>query len=226
MKNHRAVFEETLVFALTRWGLAITAEQLRRMWAHFEAVVETNRMMNLTRITEPSEAAVKHYADSLSLLAWTQERSIAVRTVLDVGTGAGFPAVPLAVMRPDWDITTIDATRKKVEFLTGAAAVIGATNLHVEHAHAAHWQTDRRFDLVATRALGPLGRCLELCSAFVRTDGRLVVYKTASLTRDEMAESEKRVKTSRMLAEDPFAYDLQVADETLWRKLHLFRRTK
>jgi 16S rRNA (guanine527-N7)-methyltransferase len=226
MTMHQALFDSTLHEALRRWELPITPTQAGRLWVHFEAVVETNRTMNLTRITDPVEAAVKHYADSLGLLLWSRERSIAVRTVLDIGTGAGFPAVPLAVMRPEWTVTAIDATRKKVEFLVRTAAAMGMDNFNVEQAHTAHWQSERTFQVVATRALGPLAKCLESCAAFVRPGGWLVAYKTASVARDEIAAAEKLLKRTRMRVEEPFAYDLQLGDETLHRALHLFRRTK
>jgi 16S rRNA (guanine527-N7)-methyltransferase len=219
-------FEGTLSTALRRWGMPVLPRELHQLRAHFEAVVETNRVMNLTRITEPIEAAVKHYADSLALLLWTEGRSVTVRTVLDVGTGAGFPAVPLAVMRPEWAVTAIDATRKKVEFLTRTVAAIGLTNVHVEHAHAAHWRPKRPFDVVVVRALAPLGKCLELCAAFVKPGGWLVAYKTASLDRAELAAAEKVLKKTRLRVEEPFPYELQMGDQTLHRALHLFQRVR
>ena len=226
MSVQQALFDSTLHAALRRWELPITPTQAGRLRVHFEAVVEANRTMNLTRITDPVEAAIKHYADSLALLLWSRERSIAVRTVVDVGTGAGFPAVPLAVMRPEWAVTAIDATRKKVEFLVRTVVAMGMDNLSVEHAHAAHWQPERTFHVVATRALGPLTKCLESCAALVRPGGWLVAYKTASVARDEIAAAEKLLKRTRMRVEEPFEYDLQLGDETLHRTLHLFRRTK
>ena len=226
MSVHQALFDSTLHEALRHWELPITPTQAGRLGVHFEAVVEANRTMNLTRITDPVEAAVKHYADSLALLLWSRDRAIAVRTVLDVGPGAGFPAVPLAVMRPEWAVTAMDATRKKVDFLARTVPAIGLTNLAVEHAHAGHWQPDRTFDAVATRALGPLLKGLELCAAFVKPGGWLVAYKTASVARDEIAAAEKLLKRTRMRVEEPFAYDLQLGDETLHRTLHIFRRTK
>ena len=226
-------FAGELSRALRRWGMPILPRELHQLRAHFEAVVETNRVMNLTRITDPVEAAVKHYADSLALLPWTRDRSITVRTILDVGTGAGFPAVPLAVMQREWAVTAIDATRKKVEFLTRTVAAIGLTNVHVEHAHAAHWRPilrgsgqERPFDVVVVRALAPLGKCLELCAAFVKPRGWLVAYKTASLDRDELAAAERVLKKTRMRVEEPFPYELQMGDQTLHRTLHLFQRVR
>ncbi|MFH1110476.1 MAG: 16S rRNA (guanine(527)-N(7))-methyltransferase RsmG [Planctomycetota bacterium] len=233
MSAAQASFDETLSAALRRWEMPVLPSELHQLRAHFEAVVKTNRVMNLTRITDPVEAAVKHYADSLALLPWTRDRSITVRTILDVGTGAGFPAVPLAVIRSEWAVTAIDATRKKVEFLTRTVAAIGLTNVHVEHAHAAHWRPilrgsgqERPFDVVVVRALAPLGKCLDLCAAFVKPGGWLVAYKTASLDRAELAAAKKLLKKTRMRLEEPFPYELQMGDQTLHRRLHLFQRVR
>jgi 16S rRNA (guanine527-N7)-methyltransferase len=219
-------FGNALRVALGRLDIPVLPSQVRALGAHFEAVVETNRAMNLTRITEPIEAAVKHYTDSLALLLWTRDRSVTVRTVLDVGTGAGFPSVPLAVMQREWAVTAIDATRKKVEFLTRTVGAIGLTNLHVEQAHAAHWRPKRPFDVVAVRALAPLGKCLELCAAFVKRGGWLVAYKTASLDRAELAVAEKLLRKTRMRVDEPFPYELQMGDQTFHRALHLFQRVR
>jgi len=221
-----ALFDSTFHAALRRWGLPITPTQAGRLGVHFEAVVETNRTINLTRITDPVEAAVKHYADSLALLLWSRDRSIAVRTVLDVGTGAGFPALPLAVMSPERVVTAIDSTRKKVEFLARTATALGIDNLRVEHAHTAHWKTEQKFDVVAARALGPLARCLESSSGFVTVGGFLVVYKTGWLTLGELVDAENMLKKTRMRKEEPFGYDLQLDRQTLPRALHVFRRVR
>ena len=94
MESGQDAFDRTLTHALNRWGMDLSAEQLHWLRNHFAAIINANRTMNLTRITEPVEAAVKHYADSLALLLWIDERRIEVESVLDIGTGAGFPAVP------------------------------------------------------------------------------------------------------------------------------------
>ncbi len=219
----QVTFDSTLRAELRRWNLPITPVELRQLHSHFEAVIETNRMMNLTRITDPEEAAIRHYADSLALLLWTRDRSVAVRTVLDVGTGAGFPAVPLAVMRSEWSVTAMDATRKKVEFLARTAAAIGLHNLRTEHAHTAHRPAEQKFDVVATRAFGPLARCSESGAKFVNPGGWLIMYKTASVGRDEISAAAKLARKLRMHIEEPFAYDLQFGGETLRRMLHVFR---
>jgi 16S rRNA (guanine527-N7)-methyltransferase len=218
-------FNEALTTALARWGLSIEPDRLHRLRAHFEAVVKANRTMNLTRITDPVEAAVKHYADSLAPLLWVEKRGITVRTVLDVGTGAGFPAVPLAVMRPDWSVTAIDATRKKIDFLRQT------------HAHSEHWRpaavsrqlsaisrqpADIGFDLVVFRALTSLAKSLEQTSGYVAQGGRLVAYKTASMDPAEREAADRAAVKLHLRLDERFAYILELESEKLNRVLFVY----
>ena len=255
MHDRLTPFDTALTTALARWGMTIDAGCLDRLRAHFRAVLETNRTMNLTRITEPIEAAVKHYADSLAALTWVENRNIAVRTVLDVGTGAGFPAVPLALMRPDWSVTAIDATAKKIDFLRRTAAAIGLTNLACEHAHSLHWERStagkvgqvevrdlpqgaRRsrqvspgstcptgFDLVIFRALGTLAKSLEQTAGYVARDGWLVAQKTDSVDSAEQRAADLAAPKLRLRLIERYAYDLELESETIRRALYVYRKS-
>ncbi len=231
-------FDETLTAALARWGLSIEPDRLHQLRAHYEAVVEANRTMNLTRITDPVEAAVKHYADSLALLLWVERRKIAVQTVLDVGTGAGFPAVPLAVMRPDWSVTAIDATRKKIDFLRRTADAMSLDNLHCEHAHSEHWKPAAvshqvsaisrqpagiSFDLVVFRALTSLAKSLEQTSGYVAQGGWLVAYKTASMDPAEREAADRAAAKLHLRLDERFAYELEFESQKLNRVLFVYR---
>ena len=215
-------FDRVLAESLDRWGIPIIAEQLQTLRHHFQAVVETNRTLNLTRITDPVEAAVKHYADSLALLLWVRKQQLSTKTLLDIGTGAGFPAVPLAVMMPDWEVTALDATRKKADFLTRTANTLHLSNLRVECAHSDHWQPGGRFHLVVLRAVGKLAVCLRQGGRHVARDGRLVVYKTASLEADELDAATAKAKGLRIRERERFMYDLQLTEETIHRALHVY----
>ncbi len=217
-------FDTALKTALERWNLPIELSQLNRLRAHFEAVVETNRVMNLTRITDPVEAAVKHYADSLALLTWVRKCGITVRTVLDVGTGAGFPAFPLAAMQPDWSVTAIDATGKKIEFLRRTAAAIGVGNLHCEHAHSQHWRPGCTFDVVVCRAVAPLPKILEQTAKHVSQGSRLVAYKTAPLDVNEQNAANALALKLQFHKHEQYEYDLESDHARLDRVLCVYRR--
>ncbi len=230
-------FATALTKALDRWNLPIMPQQLNQLRAHFEAVVRTNRVMNLTRITDPAEAAVKHYADSLAPLIWVEQRQITVKTVLDVGTGAGFPALPLAVMRPDWSVTAIDATGKKIDFLRRTAAAIGIDNLRCEHAHSQHWRfssfilhpsslsrqrSDPGFSLVVFRALTALAKSLEQTARHVTPGGWLVAYKTASVDQDEQDAADLTAARLHLRLDERYCYDLEFENEKLNRILYVY----
>lgn len=233
MSDDTGLFETALTEALTRWNMSITADQLGKLRAHFDALVDTNRTMNLTRITEPAAAAVKHYADSLALIKWARERDIDVQTVLDVGTGAGFPAVPLAVMRPHWSVTAIDGTRKKIDFVRRVVADTGLENLRCEHAHSTQWKERAGtgstvapgFQLVVFRALATLPKALAQTVCHSRPNGYLVSYGTPVIdATDQNLVEESALEMGIHLCEQ-FTYDLDLAGQTQRRVLHVFRRT-
>jgi 16S rRNA (guanine527-N7)-methyltransferase len=225
LESGQDAFDSALENTLVRWGINVSADRLDRLRTHFDTVIDANRTMNLTRITEPVEAAVKHYADSLALLPWVEERGLEVESVLDIGTGAGFPAMPLAVMRPDWNVTAIDSTAKKVRFLTGAAEVFGIENLRVEHAHSAHWKPGRTFDLIVSRALARLPSYLEQAAPLASPGGWIVAYKTPELDSAEAAPATAVLKKLHLSAEPPHLYDLDLESDTLHRALYIYRKT-
>lgn len=192
------------------------------MEAHFAAIIDANRTMNLTRITDPVEAAIKHYADSLALLLWTDAVGVSEATLLDIGTGAGFPALPLAVMRPDWSITAIDGTRKKVDFVARIASEIGLGNLQVEHGHSDHWRSNKKFGVVTTRAVAPLEQCIQWAQPHLAAGGRLAAYTTAEMDRDELVNADKVASRLRMKTESQYDYELELAGERIRRALRVF----
>jgi 16S rRNA (guanine527-N7)-methyltransferase len=216
-------FEEAIAAALGPLGVCAAPEQLALFRRHFEAVLLANESMNLTRITDPPEAAIKHYADSLALLAWAEREGIKDAKILDVGTGAGFPAVPIAVMRPEWRVTALDGTRKKAEFVGRVAAELGLKNLKAEHGHSDHWMTVERFDVVTTRAVASLAHCMRTSHRLIRKGGRLIAYKTATLANEEMSEARQVCGELGMEMEPPFLYELEWNAEKMARALYPVR---
>lgn len=219
-----AQFESTLQAHLERWGLTVDEAALARMWRHFELVVEKNRVMNLTRITDPARAAALHYADSLALLAWAKSADAKVRTVLDIGSGAGYPSVPLAVARPDWQVTAIDATRKKVDFLRQVIDEIGLSNLSVVQAHSEHWKPEHCFDVLTFRALAALGEGIATCGRHVARSGHLVAYKTARLDSSEVQSAKEAAAVHHLARRPIFEYELRCGDEIIPRALWVYQR--
>ena len=200
-------FATVLADALRHLGVAATPDQLQRLSDHFDLLLEGNRQFNLTRITDPVRAARLLYADSAAVLAWAAARPDRIQTVLDVGTGGGFPAVPLAVLAPRWRITALEATRKKAAFVERSAARLGITNLRVVHAHGSHWKTERPFDLVTFKAVAALDVCLVQARRYVAADGHVAIYKTASLPADEAAAGRTAARRLRFTELPTFQYE-------------------
>ncbi|MBI1826418.1 MAG: 16S rRNA (guanine(527)-N(7))-methyltransferase RsmG [Planctomycetes bacterium] len=168
-------------------GIPVSPSQLDAMARHYAAMVEANREFNLTRITDPTEAAVKHYADSLAMLRLVEERGWQVASVLDIGTGAGFPAIPLAIMRPEWRITALDGTKKKIDFLSSIAKELNLSNLCPIHAHSDHWKCGTAFDIVTGRAVSKLDEFIPSAVRLVSPSGHIVAYKTDPLPEAEQS---------------------------------------
>jgi 16S rRNA (guanine527-N7)-methyltransferase len=225
MREETVAFRAALIHAVAPWGIAVEPDQIAALESHYLAMVTANEAMNLTRITDPIEAAIKHYADSLALLPWAVKVGLPSISLLDVGSGAGFPAVPIAVMRPEWRVTALDGTRKKAEFVSRIATDLGLKNLRAEHGHSDHWISGETFDFVATRAVASLARCMRTAHRFIRKGGSLIAFKTAALTSEEITEARQACTELEMEIEPPFLYELELNSEKLERALYPVRRS-
>ncbi len=233
----QSAFDAALQANLAAMRVEVGPDSLGLMYAHYQRLVEANRHVNLTRITSPADAAVKHYADSLSLLAapWFANRPPSPPlSVLDVGTGAGFPAVPLAIARPHWSITAIDGTNKKVRFVAECAAALGLKNLSTLHARAADLvrqtatPTDsnpwaHRFDLILVRAVGRIEQLLTEAVPLLKRKGAIVFYKTAHLDQEEQSAAVQAARKLH-LTSDAHALQLSLGQQILARQLIGYRR--
>lgn len=148
-----------------------------QFWRLTERMSEVNAVMNLTAIKEPAAVVAKHYADSLLFLADLPEGA----RMLDVGCGAGFPSLPLAIARPDLQITALDSTAKRVRYVAETAELLGLSNVETCVARAEEAaQTPamrERFDFVTARAVAALPVLCELCLPFVRVGGSFLALK-------------------------------------------------
>lgn len=219
----REQFDAALDPALGALGLTVDARRRDRFFAHYEQVVEANRHFNLTRITSPAEAALKHYADSLALLAagWVEPaRRLAM---LDVGTGAGFPAVPLGIVCDAWSITAIDGTGKKARFVESSVEALGLTNVTARHDRVEDMarQGGHKFDFVVLRAVAKIGEVLEDLAAVMRRGGSIVFYKTGQVDPELAAAAPLAAKLR--LHMDIRDLSLPGTGESIARKLIRFR---
>ncbi|OFX15662.1 MAG: hypothetical protein A2Z18_10895 [Armatimonadetes bacterium RBG_16_58_9] len=164
-------------------GIHLSPTQLDQLDTFAGMLVETNRKLNLTRITGPEDIVTGHYLDSLTCLTAVDiERG---SSVIDVGTGAGFPGIPMAVARPDLNLTLLDSLRKRLDFLSEAARSLGLANVETMRARAEDVGRDgthrEAYDFAVTRALANVRMLVELCLPFVKTGGYLIAQKGADI---------------------------------------------
>lgn len=159
-------------------GIKLKAEQAQAFQTYMELLLEWNEKINLTAITQPEEIAEKHFIDSLTLLTHFSFKEGA--KVLDVGTGAGFPGIPLAIMRPDLQVTLLDSLNKRLVFLGHVCETLGVRAQRV-HKRAEEAGLDPKlresFDVVTARAVAPLHVLSEYCLPLVKMKGCFIAMK-------------------------------------------------
>lgn len=187
--------KEALRLGAGKFGVMLDETALDRFDKYASLLCEWNKFMNLTAIKEPEEIVNKHFIDSLSLLSAVKIPENA--KIIDVGTGAGFPGIPLLIARNDLKVTLLDSTNKRLEFIK---AVLSETGLFAETVHMRAEDAGRdenyreKFDFATARAVSNLRELSEYCLPFVKKDGYFVPMKSAK-TDDEIKEAEKAIKT-------------------------------
>ena len=180
---------------LNELGIALTDKQKQQFDKFYELLVEWNKVMNLTGITEYEEVNEKHFVDSLSIVKALDMKS--VKSVIDVGTGAGFPGIPLKIAFPHLKVVLLDSLNKRINFLNTVIAELGLTDIKTIHGRAEDYakQTEYRekFDLCVSRAVANLSTLSEYCLPYVSADGLFVPYKSGEID-EELENSKKAVK--------------------------------
>ena len=166
---------------LAQWGIALTPAQLSQYECYYRMMIEWNERFNLTAVTDRDEVYAKHFADSLAGLPYMKG------SVCDVGAGAGFPSLALAIATPDVQYTLLDSVGKKVNFMQAVIDGLPLDNaraVHVRAEDAGRGEMRATYDVVTARAVAPISTLLEYLCPLAKVGGRVVVYKT---NRDEEA---------------------------------------
>ena len=177
-------------------GIQLSEKQLEQFYDYFQFLVEKNKVMNLTAITEEDAVITKHFCDSLCLVKGFSDIEKTV-SLIDVGTGAGFPGIPLKITFPHLKVTLLDSLNKRVRFLEEVCERLDLENVTCVHARAEDGGRDEmhreKYDLAVSRAVANLATLSEWCIPFVKPGGYFVSYKSNALP-EEMRDGKKAIR--------------------------------
>ena len=201
----------------SKCNIALSQEQGEKLLKLYEFLVEYNEKVNLTAITDFEEVVVKHFVDSI--LPFTKLRIDESSSFIDVGTGAGFPSIPLLIYRPDLEGTLLEALNKRCVFLEAACELVGV-KAKVVHGRAEDYAKDKReqFDIATARAVAAMPVLCEYCLPYVKTGGRFVALKSVNENSDE---SENAIKILGGKTEQILDYEITNGDN---RRLFIIKK--
>lgn len=186
---------------LEQIGLSITPRQQEQFNIYYRELIAWNKKLNLTSITDREEVYRKHFYDSLCLV---RALPLADETVLDVGSGAGFPSIPLKIMFPHLQVTILDAMQKRIVFLEHLVEALGI-DVTLIHGRAEEFDHRERYDIVTARAVANLTMLAELCVPFVRPGGRFLAMKGPGY-HDELERARRAFRILEATVEDVVLY--------------------
>ena len=189
------MFKEELQKAAAEYGINLTETQIAQYNRYFELLIEWNEKINLTAITAPKDVAIKHIIDSIT--AYDAALFQAGTTVIDVGTGAGFPGLPLKIFCPEIKLTLMDSLNKRIKFLQTVVEELGLKDVECVHARAEEGARNKKyresFDIAVSRAVARLPVLCEYCLPFVKKGGHFIALKGMQYN-DEAEEAVKAIK--------------------------------
>jgi len=238
---------------LAGWGITLTSKQDEQFLKFYELLVEWNSFMNLTAITEFDEVMKKHFLDSLSFVHYLkkydfvstgvnsdlEDKGIACEqiildslseqefTMIDVGTGAGFPGIPLAILFPSAKFTLMDSLNKRIKFLNEVILQLGLTNVETVHSRAEDLARNPKyrdaFDYSVSRAVANLSSLCEFCLPYIKVGGKFISYKSEKITEEmTAAENAIRILGGKVVNQVEF----QLPDSDIYRNLFVIEKMK
>ena len=206
-------------------GIVLDGEQRQQFVDFYEYLVEKNKVMNLTGITEFQEVLVKHFLDSLACVKAVDIKK--VKRMMDVGTGAGFPGVPLKIAFPHLEACLLDSLKKRVNFLEETFDLLKLTDITAVHGRAEEYAKNKAyresFDLCVSRAVSNLATLSEYCLPYVKVGGSFISYKSGTV-QEEAGQAEKAVKILGGKIRDVVYFSLP--DSEIQRSLVVIEKVK
>ena len=179
---------------LAKMNISLLKEQYGQFYAYMELLIEWNEKMNLTAITDPKEIILKHFVDSLTIAKYVKED----KSIIDMGTGAGFPGIPIKIYRKDVKVVLADSLNKRIKFLDEVIDKLKLENVETIHCRAEELgknkQYREKFDYATSRAVANLSTLSEYLMPFVKLNGKCIFMKTIEV-EEELEKAKKAIKT-------------------------------
>lgn len=177
---------DSFINGLEEFNIELSEKQIGQFLSYYELLLEWNKVMNLTAITEFKEVVKKHFLDSLSLIMIMEIK--ADDSVADIGTGAGFPGIPLKIVYPDTEFLLLDSLNKRVKFLLEVKTRLNLKNIELVHGRAEDYAKNKsyreQYDLAVSRAVANLSTLSEYCLPFVKEGGSFISYKSGNVEEE------------------------------------------
>lgn len=206
-------------------GITLDESQKKQFTDFYEYLVEKNKVMNLTGITEFQEVLVKHFLDSLACVKAVDMSRI--KRIMDIGTGAGFPGVPLKIAFPHLEACLLDSLKKRVNFLEETFQMLKLENITAIHGRAEEYAKNKQYretyDLCVSRAVSNLATLSEYCLPYVKTGGYFISYKSGTV-QEEVEQAQKAVKILGGKIQDVVYF--QLPDSEIQRSLVVIEKIK
>ena len=185
-------FKKEIKERAVQFGVDLSEKQQEAFYQYMQLLIEWNQKMNLTAITEPEEILTKHFIDSISIIPYIQEE----KNILDIGTGAGFPGIPLKIVLPQNSFILLDSLNKRINFLKEVIRSLQLENIEAIHGRSEEFcklkQKRENYDIVTSRAVAKLNVLLEYMLPFVKIGGKCICMKSSAID-EELDESQKAI---------------------------------